>query len=90
MQRKLRRAWQKNNSDRADFQPGTRNNTARRASQLAKKLLPPVATVGILLASMTSGYANPTGGTVTAGSGTISKSGNTETITQTTNKIGRL
>ncbi|MCE5286821.1 MAG: filamentous hemagglutinin N-terminal domain-containing protein, partial [Pelosinus sp.] len=88
MQRKWRRAWEHGKPQYMKNQPVAKiKRTASIPLKLAKKLLPPVAAASMLLAAMTSAYANPSGGQVTAGTGTITQNGNTMTITQNTGKM---
>ena len=93
IQRKWRRAWQRGKPHWAMYRPvkrkpqAVKNNVIRMAFKVAKKLLPPVAAASILLSSVTGAYANPTGGQVVSGAGSIAQNGNTTNITQTTNKM---
>lgn len=59
----------------------------RRWQRLAESVLPPVAAGMLLLSAINAPvYANPTGGTVASGGATISTSGNTMTVNQSTHK----
>ncbi|QDR80260.1 filamentous hemagglutinin N-terminal domain-containing protein [Sporomusa termitida] len=85
MNRKWRREWGRQKKG----QSAARSPTPGRSSlqTLAKIILPPVAAATLLLTAMLPAYANPTGGQITAGAGSISQSGNTTNISQTTNKL---
>ncbi len=66
----------------------TRDGLRCRKPSLVQKILASVTAVLLMAASTTGVYANPTGGTVTTGSGSIVQNGSTTTINQTTNKLG--
>lgn len=86
MQRKWRREWEQRQGGPAAAR--SVNAGAGPLKTLARTVLPPVAAAAMLLASMSMpAYANPTGGQVTSGAGSIAQSGNTMNITQTTNKL---
>lgn len=86
MQRKWQREWDRRKGDQLATQ--STNSGLSPLKTLARTILPPVAAATMLLATMTMpAYANPTGGQVTSGAGSISQSGNTMNITQTTNKL---
>ncbi|SMD15031.1 filamentous hemagglutinin N-terminal domain-containing protein [Sporomusa malonica] len=57
----------------------------RRA--LSRVVVPAVAAATIFFSVYATGLANPSGGTVTSGSGSITNSGTTTTITQATDKL---
>ncbi|TWH51617.1 filamentous hemagglutinin N-terminal domain-containing protein [Sporomusa sp. KB1] len=88
MQRKWRRDWERSKPSQRQNSVSKSTPTINPLKILAKSILPSVMAAGILLGSMNGVFANPTGGTVTTGSGTISSSGTTTTITQTTDKLG--
>ena len=77
MQRKIRRQRQRK----------IQKEMKRWQRAVAKLILPPVAAAGLLLSVAAYGFANPTDGTVTAGTGTITSSGATTSITQTSDKM---
>jgi len=83
MQRKWQREWERLKG--GHFAARSTNSGLKT---LARTILPPVAAATMLLATMTMpAYANPTVGQVTSGAGSISQSGNTMNINQTTNKM---
>lgn len=88
MQRKWRRDWERSKPSHLQSSLKKSTPTINPLKILAKSILPSVMAAGILLGSISGVSANPTGGTVTTGSGTISSSGTTTTITQTTDKLG--
>ncbi|HEX2955043.1 MAG TPA: filamentous hemagglutinin N-terminal domain-containing protein, partial [Bacillota bacterium] len=55
--------------------------------KVVRYIMPAVAAAGIMLSSYNLCLAAPKGGTVTAGDGNISSSGNTTTITQNSDKL---
>lgn len=79
MQRKWRRSWARSKSwqDTKPFQEITPWKT------LAKRLLPPLAAAGFLLSSLATAYALPTDVLIEAGKVTVSQSGNTMTVNET-------
>ncbi|MBP2645851.1 MAG: hxuA 2 [Firmicutes bacterium] len=87
MQRKWRRKWERYSVQVAPGQAVTsRLQVGVAAKKIIKCLMPPLA-AGMVLFCMTGAYANPSGGTVTSGSGTISQTDTTTTVTQTSSKL---
>lgn len=88
MQRSWRRTWGRCKPKYFNRPAATSQLVAHPIKILAKNLVPAIAVASLLLATMTSVYANPTGGTVTTGTGTIDGNSNTMTITQSSTKLG--
>ena len=61
---------------------------ASEGRELSRKVLAFFSALLFLAMFMPSGFAAPSNGAVTTGSGTITKSGDTTTISQTSNKLG--
>jgi len=73
MQRVWRRNWEKNK---------------KYQQALVKKGVGPLVAVGLVFSMMTGAYANPTGGVITTGTGSIVNDGKVVTINQDTDKLG--
>ena len=98
IQRKWRRAWLRGKPHWAKNKRLRLVKTSKPVDRIkgkystlainaAKKLLPPAAAAGLLFSSVAGVYANPTGGQVVGGSGSIAQNGATMTVTQTTDKM---
>lgn len=89
MQRKWRRAWLRGKPGWAVQHPVTKkNNGMGIRRRFIKKLLPQVVTASLLFADLSGVHANPAGGQVISGAGSIAHNGSTMKITQTTDKLG--
>lgn len=94
MQRKWRRAWLRGKPHYMRHKPGRKAHTGIKAkvsdltAKAAKKLVPAAAAAGIVLSSLAGVQANPTGGAITAGTGSITGQGtNHVTINQHSDKL---
>ena len=95
MQRKWRRAWLRGKPHYMRYKPVRKAHTGSIKAKVydltikaAKKLAPAAAAAGIFLSSLTGVQANPTGGSITAGTGSITGQGtNHVTINQTSDKL---
>lgn len=86
MQRKWRREWER--CKKGYLVAQSTNVGSGSLKTLAKTIFPPMMAAAMLLGAMTTpAYANPAGGQVTSGTGSISQNGNTMNINQTTNKL---
>ena len=95
MQRKWRRAWLRGKLHFMSYHPvrkiRTHSITSKVynvATKVAKKLVPVAAAAGVFLSTLTGVQANPSGGTVASGTGSISGQGtNHVTINQASDKL---
>ncbi|HWR28374.1 MAG TPA: filamentous hemagglutinin N-terminal domain-containing protein [Negativicutes bacterium] len=88
MKRKWQRGWQREKTNTATLSSSTTTEVvAAKSGNWAKKLLAPLTVASLLLLQVSIGYANPTSGVITAGSGSISQTGTTTTVTQNTGKM---
>ncbi|MDF2873550.1 MAG: filamentous hemagglutinin N-terminal protein [Sporomusa sp.] len=95
MQRKWRRAWLRGKPHYMRYKPVRTAPTGSIKAKVydltvkaAKKLAPVAAAAGIFLSSLTGVQASPTGGSITAGTGSITGQGtNHVTINQTSDKL---
>ncbi|SFL70591.1 two-partner secretion domain-containing protein [Pelosinus propionicus] len=87
MQRKWRRNWGRYDVN-VRQQIMEHIHIGSKSLNLTRKFLLPILVTGAFLSSMTGGYASPTNGVVTTGTGEITQAGTTTTITQTSDKLG--
>ena len=95
MQRKWRRAWLRGKPHCMRHKPVRKARTGSIKAKVydltakaAKKLVPMAAAAGIFFSSLTGVQANPTGGSITAGTGSITGQGtNSVAINQTSDKL---
>ena len=95
MQRKWRRAWLRGKPHYLRHKPVRKEPTGSIKSKVysltvkaAKKLAPAAAAAGIFLSSMIGVQANPAGGSIAAGTGSITGQGTSNvTINQTSDKL---
>lgn len=95
MQRKWRRAWLRGKPHYMRYKPvrKERTNSIKSkvyslAAKAAKKLVPAATAAGIFLSSLTGVQANPAGGSIAAGTGSISGQGTSNvTINQNSDKL---